>query len=63
VWAAFRVRPPYMSAILALITMVTLASVLESGLFDTTPAFILFWVIVLITHRVPEDLPEDQTTR
>lgn len=55
VWAAFRVRPPYLSVILALITMVTLASILESGLFDTTPAFILFFVIVLITHRVPED--------
>ena len=55
VWAAFRLRPPHMSVILALLTMVTLASILESGLFDTTPAFILFFVIVLITHRVPED--------
>jgi hypothetical protein len=52
--AAVRLRPPYASLVLALITMVTLASILESGLFDTTPAFILFFVIVLVTHRVPE---------
>jgi hypothetical protein len=54
-----------MPVILALLTMMTLTSVLESGLFDTTPAFILFFVIVLITHRVPEDQEdqEDQEAR
>lgn len=53
--AAARLGAPYGSVVLALIAMVTLASILESGLFDTTPAFILFFVIVLLTHRVTED--------
>ena len=54
VLAAIRVRSPHKSVVLALIAMMVVTSIVESGLFDTTPTFILFFVIVLLTHRVPE---------
>jgi len=49
--AAARVPAPYASVVLALVVLVTVVSVLESGLFDTTPAFILFFSLVVLTHR------------
>ena len=54
--AAFRLQPPVRSLSVALVTMVTVVSVLESGMFDTTPAFILLFVLVLFTHRPRKDV-------
>jgi hypothetical protein len=50
--AAFRMPRPYTAVAVALVAMLTVSSVLESGLFDTTPAFIMFFLLVLITHQV-----------
>jgi hypothetical protein len=52
--AAFRMPRPYTAVAVALVAMLTLSSVLESGLFDTTPAFIMFLLLVLLTHQVPD---------
>lgn len=50
--AAFRRTAP-ISLTLALLALVMTVSVLESGTFDTTPAFITFFTLALIVHRVP----------
>ena len=50
--AALRLGQPHRALVVALVAMVAVVSVLESGMFDTTPAFILFLVLVLFTHRV-----------
>lgn len=43
---------PQRSLILALTAAVTFVSVLESGMFDSTPAFIVFFTASMIAHRV-----------
>ena len=53
--AAFRATTAPVSLTVSLLAMVTVASMLESGLFDTTPAFILFFTLTLVAHRVPEE--------
>ena len=53
--AAFRATTAPVSMTASLLAMVTVASILESGLFDTTPAFILFLTLTLVAHRVPEE--------
>ncbi|WP_107771165.1 hypothetical protein [Nocardioides sediminis] len=50
--AALRMPPPYAAVTVALVAMLSVVSILESGMFDTTPAFILFFMLVLVTHRV-----------
>ncbi|MPV36581.1 hypothetical protein [Georgenia subflava] len=49
---AFRLPLPERLLIGALALLVTLVSVLESGLFDTAPAFIIFFTTALLAHRV-----------
>lgn len=51
--AAFRRTTAPVSLSLALFSLVMTVSVLESGTFDTTPAFILFFTLALLVHRVP----------
>ena len=51
--AAFRATAAPVALTVSLLAMVTTASVLESGMFDTTPAFVLFFTLALVTHRVP----------
>lgn len=43
---------PKRSLVLGLLILVTMVSVLESGMFDTTPAFIVFFMMVLLAHQV-----------
>jgi hypothetical protein len=50
--AALRMPAPYAAVSVALVAMLSVVSILESGMFDTTPAFILFFMLVLITHQV-----------
>jgi hypothetical protein len=50
--AALRMPAPYAAVTFALVAMLSVVSILESGMFDTTPAFILFFLLVLATHRV-----------
>lgn len=52
--AAFRATAAPVALTVPLLVLVVTASVLESGMFDTTPAFVLFFTIALVTHRVPE---------
>lgn len=49
---AFRLPRPERLLVGGLGLLVTLASVLESGLFDTAPAFIVFFTVALLAHRV-----------
>ncbi|GAA5109371.1 hypothetical protein GCM10023339_09360 [Alloalcanivorax gelatiniphagus] len=61
--AAFRRSAPGGALTVALIVMVTTVSVLESGMFDTTPAFILFFTLALLVHRLPHPMarPDSET--
>lgn len=43
---------PQRSLVLALTVAVTFVSILESGLFDSTPAFIVFLTASMLAHRV-----------
>lgn len=52
---AFRTTPAAVPLIVSLFAMVIVASTMESGLFDTTPAFILFFTLTLLAYRVPHD--------
>ena len=52
--AAFRATAAPVALTVPLLVLVVTASVLESGMFDTTPAFVLFFTLALVTHRVPE---------
>jgi hypothetical protein len=49
---AFQLPAPERSLILASLALVTVVSVLESGMFDTSPAFIIFFTMSVISHRV-----------
>jgi hypothetical protein len=49
---AFQLPAPERSLILASVGLVTMVSVLESGMFDTSPAFIIFFTMSIISHRV-----------
>lgn len=49
---AFRLPRPERLLIAALALLVTLLAPLESGLFDTAPAFIVFFTVTMIAHRV-----------
>jgi hypothetical protein len=49
---AFQLPAPERSLILATVALVTIVSVLESGMFDTSPAFIIFFTVSIISHRV-----------
>ena len=52
--AAFRATAAPVALTVPLLVLVVTASVLESGMFDTTPAFVLFFTLALVAHRVPE---------
>jgi hypothetical protein len=49
---AFATPQPQRGAVVALVVMVTMVSLLESGLFDTSSAFITFFLLSLYAHRV-----------
>jgi hypothetical protein len=49
---AFQLPAPERSLILASAALVVIVSVLESGMFDTSPAFIIFFAMSIISHRV-----------
>jgi hypothetical protein len=49
---AFQLPVPERSLILASTALVVIVSVLESGMFDTSPAFIIFFAMSIISHRV-----------
>ena len=51
---ALRTTTGAVALYVALLAMMTVSSTLESGLFDTTPAFILFFTLALLVHRLPE---------
>lgn len=55
-WRAARLPAPYRSLAVGVLGLVTIASVLESGMFDTKPAFIVFFCTALLVHRT-EELP------
>jgi hypothetical protein len=50
-------RPPHRALVFAVLLMMTLRSVLESGLFDATAAFIPFLCFALSAQR--PQLPEE----
>lgn len=50
---AVTLQPPERSLVVAILLMLTLISVLESGLFDSTPSFIAFFVLVSYAHSLP----------
>lgn len=56
---AFRMPGPEWLLIAALAFLVTLQGILESGLFDTAPAFIVFFTATMIAHRVADPLTRD----
>lgn len=56
---AFRLPGPERLLIAALALLVTLQGVLESGLFDTAPAFIVFFTAAMFAHRVEDPLTSD----
>lgn len=45
---------PYRSLAVGMLGLVTMASFLESGMFDTKPAFIVFFCTALLVHRAKE---------
>jgi len=49
---ALRLAAPQRSLVFPLVAIVAAVGVLESGLFDTTPAFILFFTMSVLAHRV-----------
>ena len=49
---ALRLPQPERPLIVALALLVTLVGVLESGMFDTAPAFIVFFTMAMLAHRV-----------
>jgi hypothetical protein len=49
---ALRMAPPQRSLVFPLVAIVTVVGVLESGMFDTTPAFIVFFTMSVLAHRV-----------
>jgi hypothetical protein len=49
---AFRLPRPERLLIGGLALLVTLVGVLESGMFDTAPAFIVFFTMAMLAHRV-----------
>jgi hypothetical protein len=51
---ALRTTTGAVALYVALLGMMAVSSTLESGLFDTTPAFILFFTLTLLVHRLPE---------
>jgi hypothetical protein len=52
-WNAMRVTRRLRPVVVALLVMVTTVSLLESGLFDTTPSFTVFFTLAVFVHRVP----------
>jgi hypothetical protein len=52
-WTALRVTRRLRPVVIALLVMVTTVSLLESGLFDTTPSFTVFFTLAVFAHRVP----------
>jgi len=52
-WCALRVARRLRPVVVALLVMVTTVSLLESGMFDTTPSFTLFFTLAVFVHRVP----------
>ncbi len=56
---AFRLPAPQRSLVAALILLVSLVGVLESGLFDTAPAFIVFFTMAMFANRIVERDPPD----
>ncbi|QDB80176.1 hypothetical protein FE251_12870 [Georgenia wutianyii] len=53
-WHAVHLPSPQRLLVAALIVLVTLLGVLESGLFDTAPAFIVLFTATVIAYRLPE---------
>lgn len=53
-WRAIRLPAPYRSLAVGVLGLVTIASLLESGMFDTKPAFIVFFCTTLLVHRTEE---------
>jgi hypothetical protein len=51
---AIRLPAPERPLVLALALLVTLVGVLESGMFDTAPAFIVFFTMTMLAHRIVE---------
>ncbi|WP_152187762.1 hypothetical protein [Georgenia satyanarayanai] len=49
---ALRLPSPERLLVAALVLLVTLLGVLESGLFDTAPAFIIFFTATLVAYRL-----------
>lgn len=49
---ALQLPRPRRSLVLGLLILVIMVSVLESGMFDTTPAFIVFFTMSLLAHQV-----------
>jgi len=66
---ALRLPQPERPLIVALTLLITLVGILESGMFDTAPAFIVFFTMAMLAHRVvdrarsrinlPRNLPGD----
>lgn len=55
---AARLPAPERPLVLALALLVTLVGVLESGMFDTAPAFIVFFTMSMLAHRIVAKPPE-----
>lgn len=58
---AFRLPGPERLLVAAPALLVSIVSVLESGMFDTAPAFIVFFTMSMLAHRVV-DRPEPSET-
>ena len=63
---AFRLPARERALVVPLSSLVAVVSVLESGMFDTAPAFIIFFTMTMFAHRIVDrddaDLPAGATS-